>query len=160
MGDRPRPFRVGWGTLLPCPARSFPRNSWPADCPDTRSARTVPSLVSLDSSMVSPGAGTRGGVAYSSSSPAYSSRCSDAMAAADIVRQCGLPRAEGEGWMLHSENGSPNPLCYHQNLILFDLTMACTKFALSVSTSWPYARARASLAGARARYRPGIPPQT
>ena len=26
--------------------------------------------------------------------------------------------------MLHSENGSPNPLCYHQNLILFDLVMA------------------------------------
>ena len=46
----------------------------------------------------------------------------------------------------------------YQNPLLFDLVMACTKSALSVSTSWPYARARASLAGARARYRPGIPP--
>ena len=26
--------------------------------------------------------------------------------------------------MLHSENGSPNPLCYHQNLLAFDLVMA------------------------------------
>ena len=34
--------------------------------------------------------------------------------------------------MLHSENGSPNPLCYHQNLLVFDLVMAYEMSALSV----------------------------
>ena len=33
--------------------------------------------------------------------------------------------------MLHSENGSPNPLCYHQNLVLFDLTMASSDVSVS-----------------------------
>ena len=40
--------------------------------------------------------------------------------------------------MLHSENGSPNPLCYHQNLILFDLVMALDDASTRVA-SFPYA---------------------
>ena len=120
----------------------------PADLVSGQSAGSAPSLVSLDSSTISPGAGTRGGVAYSSSSPAYSSRCSDAMAAADIVWKCGLSRAEDEGWMLHSENGSPNPLCYHQNLVLFDLTMASSDVSVpSLAATTLIVREDTSLTG-------------
>ena len=112
------PPGVGVGVIR-CPGAGLgvgdrPR-LWPADWPEARSAGSAPSLVSLESSMISPGGGTRGGVAYcSSSSPAFSSRCSDAMAAADIVVRCGLSQAEGEGWMLLSEL----TLCYHQNRLL------------------------------------------